>query len=167
MTYSMTLDEETQAHPLDLIEQIVAANDWPFDRRCDDEMAVEVPGKWCDYSLYFAWREDVGALHFTVSFDMKVQPAKRAAIYELLALVNERLWLGHFGLWADEGIPLFRHSVLLRGQENLNVAQVEDLIDVAMEECDRFYPAFQFVIWGGKSVADAIAAAMIETVGQA
>jgi len=63
MTYSMTLEEEAAANPLDIVEQFVTANEWAFDRRSDDEMAVEVPGRWCDYSLYFAWREDIGALH--------------------------------------------------------------------------------------------------------
>jgi hypothetical protein len=167
MTFSVTFEEEAAANPLDLVEQFVTANDWPFDRRSDDEMAVEVPGKWCDFSLYFAWREDIGAMHFTCAFDMKVQPAKRPHLYELLALINERLWLGHFGLWQDEGVPMFRQSVLLRGAGGASQEQIEDLVDIALSECERFYPAFQFVIWGGKSAQDAIAAALLDTVGEA
>ena len=45
--------------------------------------------------------------------------------------------------------------------------QVEDLVDIALSECERFYPAFQFVVWGGKSPAQAIASAMIDPVGEA
>lgn len=167
MTLSATFEEETAANPLDLVEQFVTANDWPFDRRSDDEMAVEVPGKWCDYSLYFAWREDIGALHFTCAFDMKVQQAKKSHVHELLAMVNERLWLGHFGLWTEEGVPMFRHAVLLRGLGSASMEQIEDLVDIALSECERFYPAFQFVIWGGKSAQDAISAALLDTVGEA
>ena len=59
MNFTATIEEEVSANPLDLVEQLVTANDWPFDRRNDDEMAVEAPGRWCDYSLYFAWREDI------------------------------------------------------------------------------------------------------------
>ena len=167
MTLEAIMEEETAANPLDLVEQVVSANDWPFDRRNDEEMAVEVPGKWCDYSLYFAWREDIGALHFTCAFDMKVQSAKRPPVYELLALVNERLWLGHFGLWVDEAVPMFRHSVLMRGISSSTLEQIEDLVDIALTECERFYPAFQFVIWGGKTAPEAIAAALLDTVGEA
>jgi len=167
MTLSALLEEEAAANPLDLVEQFVTANDWPFDRRNDDEMAVEVPGKWCDYSLYFAWREDIGAMHFTCAFDMKVRSAKRAQLYELLALVNEKMWLGHFGLWAEEGVPMFRHAVLLRGVGGASMEQIEDLVDIALSECERFYPAFQFVLWGGKSAPDAIMAALLDTVGEA
>ena len=167
MTFSATMEEEAAANPLDLVEQFVSANDWPFDRRSDEEMAVEVPGKWCDYSLYFAWREDIGALHFTCAFDMKVQTAKKPPVYELLAIINERMWLGHFGLWAEEAVPMFRHSILLRGLGGASMEQIEDLVDIALSECERFYPAFQFVIWGGKSAQDAIAAALLDTVGEA
>jgi len=36
---------ERAANPLDIVEQIVTANDWNFDRRNDAEMAAEAPGK--------------------------------------------------------------------------------------------------------------------------
>ena len=45
MTFSTIVEEEASANPLDLVEQLVTANDWPFDRRNDDEMAVEAPGR--------------------------------------------------------------------------------------------------------------------------
>ena len=37
----------------------------------------------------------------------------------------------------------------------------------AVTECERFYPALQLVVWGGQSSAEALAAAMMETVGEA
>lgn len=160
-------DDEHIANPVDMVEQIVSANDWAFDRRSDEELAAEVPGQWCNYSLYFAWREDMGAMHFTCAFDMKVPAAKRTAICELLAMVNEKLWLGHFGLWDEDGVPMFRHTSLLRGGAGLSPEQVEDLVDLAVSECERFYPAFQFVIWGGKTAREAVAASLLETAGEA
>lgn len=166
MTLSTAIEEQISANPLDIVEQFVSANDWPFDRRSDEEMAVEAPGKWCDYSLFFSWREEIGALHFTCAFDMKVSRGKRGRIYELLAQLNERLWLGHFGLWSDEGAPMFRHTVLLQDGA-ASVEQIEDLVDIAISECERYYPAFQFVIWGGNTAEEAIAAAMLDTVGEA
>jgi len=167
MPITTTVAEPSIANPLDVVEQVVSANDWAFDRRSEDEMAVEVPGKWCDYSLYFAWRQDASALHFTCAFDMRVQQAKRRETNDLLAQVNEKLWLGHFGLWADQGVPMFRHAILLRGNGSASSEQIEDLVDIALSECERFYPAFQFVIWGGKSADEAIAAALLDTVGEA
>ena len=49
----------------------------------------------------------------------------------------------------------------------LSLGQAQALIENAVDECDRFYPAFQFVLWGNKSPADALEAAMIDAVGEA
>ncbi|MBI3114165.1 MAG: YbjN domain-containing protein [Rhodospirillales bacterium] len=154
-------------NPLDIVEQLVERNDWAFDRRGDDEIAVQVPGTWCDYSLFFAWNEEVGAMHFSCAFDMRVPPERRPFVHELLAMVNEKMWMGHFGLWADEGLPMFRHAMPMRGTQGPTREQIEDLVDVAILECERFYPTFQYVIWGGNTAAEAIAAAMVETLGEA
>ena len=167
---SATVSMETQdlaANPLDALEQIAAANDWTFERRSEAEMAAEAPGRWCDYGLYFNWSDEIAAMHFTCSFDMKVPAKRRPALYELLALANERLWIGHFGMDPDEGIPVFRHAVLLRGAPGASSESLEDMVDIALTECERFFPAFQFVLWGGKTPVEALDAAMLECVGEA
>lgn len=157
--------EQVVADPIDVIEQIVAANEWPFDRASDGELSVAVTGSWCDYHLGFSWREPERALQLTLALDMRVPPARRAEIYHLLGLINEQLWLGHFDLWSEDGAVLFRHASLIG--ETVSVGVCEELIDIAIATCERFYPAFQFVLWGGKSAGEALAASMIETVGEA
>jgi hypothetical protein len=37
----------------------------------------------------------------------------------------------------------------------------------AIHACERYYPALQFVIWAGKSAAEAMTAAMFDTEGEA
>jgi hypothetical protein len=161
------LSHDASPNPLDLMEQIVSANDWAFDRRSESEMAAEAPGRWCDYGLFFSWSNEISAMHFTCAFDLKVPEKRRGVLYELLALANERLWIGHFGLESDDGVPVFRHSVLLRGAAGASAESLEDMVDIAITECERFFPAFQFVLWGGKSPQDALAAAMLECAGEA
>jgi hypothetical protein len=159
--------QDTASNPLDALEQIVLANDWAFERRSETEMAAEAPGRWCDYGLYFNWSHEISAMHFTCTFDLKVPAKRRSALYELLALANERLWIGHFGMDQDDGMPVFRHAVLLRGAPGASSESLEDMVDIAITECERFFPAFQFVLWGGKAPADALDAAMLECVGEA
>ncbi|HWK44146.1 MAG TPA: YbjN domain-containing protein [Stellaceae bacterium] len=154
-------------NPIDIVEEIVQANEWPHDRTSDEEMVVEISGRWCDYRLFFVWQEEISAMHFSCSFDMKVPKARKPSVYELLAVVNEKMWLGHFDLCSDQSLPMFRHAILLRGALGASVEQLEDLVDMALTECERFYPAFQLVIWGGKSPEEAVIAAMIEPVGEA
>ena len=165
-----TLDvsiENTSGHPMDTVEQLVEFNEWTFDRRSHEEMAVQVPGSWCDYSLYFAWNPDMEAMHFTCAFDMRVSPEQYEQMHELLALINEKLWLGHFGMWTDEGLPMFRNTLPMRGHPGVTVEQAEDLVETAILECERFYPAFQYVVWGGKTAVEAVQSAMIDTMGEA
>jgi hypothetical protein len=167
MSATLATSFDIPTNPLDAMEQIVAANEWAFDRRSESEMAVEAPGRWCDYGLCFNWSPEFRALHFTCAFDLKVPEKRRGALYELLVLANEKLWIGHFGLESDDGMPVFRHAVLLRGAPGASSESLEDMIDIAITECERFYPAFQFVLWGGKSPTDALQAAMLECVGEA
>lgn len=159
--------EADTRHPMDVVERLVTAYDWAFDRSSDREIAAHAPGRWCDYSLYFSWNDEAGAMHFSCAFDMRVPNEKRAPVADLLAFVNEKIWMGHFGLWREEGLPLYRHALPLRGLSGPSIEQLEDVIEVGVSECDRFYPAFQYVVWGGKSPDDAVEAAMIDTVGEA
>ncbi len=167
MSATLTRLPETAANPIDVMEQIVAANEWSFERRSDSEMAAEVPGRWCDYGLYFSWSSEISAMHFTCAFDLKVPEKQRGPLYELLALANERLWIGHFGMETEDGMPVFRHAVLLRGAPGASAESLEDMVDIAITECERFFPAFQFVLWGGKAPAEALQAAMLDCQGEA
>lgn len=153
--------------PIDVIERIVAANEWAFERPSDEEMAVQLPGRWCDFNFYVSWEQSVSTVQFTLNLHMRVAATKRPALHELLALVNEKVWMGHFAVWQEEGLVVFRHALPFRDTSGPSNAQMEDLIQNALEESERFYPAFQYVIWGGKSAQEALAAAMIETVGEA
>lgn len=154
-------------NPLDSVEAVVSANEWPFDRQGDEELSVSVSGSWCDYHLGFSYTESQGTLQIACAYDARVPSQRRDQVYSLLALLNERMWLGHFDIWSEEGIPMYRHSILVRGGSAPTPQQIEDVIEVALAECERFYPAFQFVLWGGKNAPDAVAAAMLETQGEA
>ena len=126
-------------------------------------------GSWAQYELRGVWRPEDQVLQFLAFPDIKVVPEKRAAIYEVLGLINEQLWLGHFEMWSGSGLVVFRHAAILDtgDSEGLSLEQAESIAEAAMEECERFYPVFQFVLWGGKTPADALASALIETQGEA
>ncbi len=167
MTESLLEPEYALSHPIDTIERLVSDKEWSFERFGDDEIAIELAGRWCDYRLFFAWHQEAAAIHFSLAFDMRVPFDKRNEVSALISLVNERLWIGHFDLWSDNGLPMFRYAFLLRGTNGPSAEQIAELVTIALDESDRFYPAFQFVIWGGKSPADAIACAMVDPVGEA
>jgi len=146
-------DVDLGLDPLDVVEHVLAAENLTFDRTDDGDLAFALAGDWKDYELWFAWRPEADCLQICLSLDMRTAKAKRAAAYELLSLVNQRIWLGHFEIWADDGEVVF--------------PQAASMIDAAVEAADRFYPAFDFLVKGSKSPDEAMAACMFETVGQA
>lgn len=153
--------------PLDVVEAMFVANEWPFERTENDEIFVETTGGWCDYELFFAWREDFQSLYFACKFDMKIPERKRKGMNDLLALMNQKIWMGHFNLSVEDGSPMYRNTIPVRGMSQISVEVLEDIMDVALVECERFYPAFQFMIWGGHSPEEAISGALLDCVGEA
>jgi hypothetical protein len=153
-------------NPVDMVEHIATIHQWNFERNAPDELTLTVSGAWCDYHISLNWRDDLEALHLACAFDFKVPKQRLAEIYRLMARINEQLWLGHFDLWREDGLLLYRHGLLLAGADT-HVGQCEALLRAALEACERYYQAFQFVVWAGKSPEDALAATLLETQGNA
>ncbi len=157
---------ERITHPVDLMERTASDHDWACDRASEDELTMVVAGNWTDYHVSVNWREDLESLHMACAFDFKVPDARLNEIYRLIAQINEQLWLGHFDLWAQEGLIMFRHSLMLNGSV-VTHRQCEALLKAALEACERYYQAFQFVVWAGKESREALVSTMFQTEGQA
>ena len=113
------------------------------------------------------WRSEDHVLQLICLPDIRVPDDKLAPTFEVLALVNEQMWLGHFDIWSNGGVLLYRHAMMLGDDGLLSLAQAQNAVEAAIEECDRFYPAFQFILWGGKTPAEALASAMVDAAGEA
>lgn len=163
----MEFESDRPANPVDVIENVAALEDWTFERSGDDEITISVTGRWSEYHVSFSWMEDVEALHLACAFDLKVTDTRRAEIMKLLAAVNEQMWLGHFDLWSNDNVVMYRHGLLLSGGVEPTNRQVEGLLSTAIDACDRYYQAFQFVVWAGKTAREAIDGALFETAGEA
>ena len=153
--------------PLEVVEHVLTAENLTFDRTDDGDLAFALTGDWKDYELWFAWRPEADCLQLCLSIDLKAGESLRGAAQELINLINQRVWLGHFEVWAEDGEVVFRHAMALPEGERPSLAQTASMIDAAVESADRFYPAFDFLITGDKTPAEAMAACMFETVGQA
>lgn len=167
MPLLLQIEPDRAVHPVDIIEQIASINDWSFERQDDDEISISVRGSWSDYHVSFNWMSDLESLHVASAFDLKVPDPRRTEIKQLISLVNEQLWIGHFDMWSHEGVVLFRNSHLLSGGAEVTPQQCEALLRSATEACDLYYQAFQFVVWAGKDAGDALSQVMFETVGEA
>ena len=159
--------EEQRINPLDVVERVAAGNDWSFERAGDDEITIVVAGRWTEYQVSYTWMGEIEALHLACAFDLKIPERRRAEVQALISMVNEQLWVGHFDLWIKEGMVMFRHALILSGGVDASGRQCEALLSTALDTCERYFTAFQFVVWAGKEAKEALAAAMFETSGEA
>lgn len=157
---------ENDAAPLEMLAALFQARGWPCDVS-QEELCGEIQGSWANYQLRGVWREEDLVLQILCLPDIRVSEAKRAAAHDLVMLVNEQLWLGHFDIWSNGGVLLYRNGTMLGDEGLLSLDQAQALVEIAVQECDRFYPAFQFVLWGDKSPREALAAAMVDAAGEA
>jgi hypothetical protein len=153
-------------NPLDLVEHIAGKHGWTMDRAGEDELTLTVAGQWTDYHVSLNWRSDLETLHIACAFDAKIPENRLNEVYRLVAQINEQLWLGHFDVWLHEGLIMYRHGLMLNGTVATE-AQCEHLFKIALEACERYFQAFQFVVWAGKESREALASSMFETEGRA
>ena len=153
--------------PVEMLAALFEARGWAAERPGEDELAGEIQGSWAKYQMRCIWRAEDNVLQMICLPDIRVSAAKRGAALDLLARVNEQMWLGHFDIWSQGGMLVYRHGALLGDEGLLSVTQAQALVETAIEECDRFYPAFQFVLWGDKDPEAALDAAMVDAAGEA
>jgi hypothetical protein len=164
---SLDIAEQQRMNPLDVVERMASTNDWSFERAGEDEITIVVAGKWTDYQVSFTWMYDIEALHLACAFEFKVPERCRPEVGLLISMINEQLWVGHFDLWVKDGLVMYRHALVLAGGVTASNRQCEALLATALDACERYFPAFQFVVWSGKSAREALDSAMFETAGEA
>jgi hypothetical protein len=162
-----TISQGEDAAPVDMLASLFEARGWPFEFASDDEISGEVQGSWANYQLRGIWRSEDRVLQLICLPDIRIADDKRSAAYELLALVNEQLWLGHFDIWSNGSMLVYRHGLMLGDEGLISPAQAQLAVEAAIDECDRFYPAFQFILWGDKTPVEALSASMVDAAGEA
>ena len=72
-----------------------------------------------------------------------------------------------FDAWFADGLVMYRHALLLTGGIAASRLQCESALGTALDACERYFQAFQFVVWAGKSSTEALDAILFETSGEA
>jgi hypothetical protein len=154
-------------HPIDIVETLAEERSWDFDRIADNQIAMAIEGSWRTYSVTLAWSAHEEALRLVCAFDLAPPPRRQAAMNAAMALANDNCWSGAFVLWREQKMMAYRYSLNLAGGAQASSAQINDMVRSAVMACERFYPAFQLVGWGGETPEKALGIAMTEAYGRA
>ena len=156
-------------NPLDIAEMAMLDRDVAFDRSSDGDLLAESTSMWGPQRIWFSWQEEHQSLSLSSAMENKIPQAALPRVYELLAYVNEKLWMGYFSFDSDQRCVAFRHTLLAGGETGQLPSQesIDELLDLATQEWDRFFPALQAVTWGSAKPKEALEMAMFETVAEA
>ncbi|MGH1452338.1 MAG: YbjN domain-containing protein [Paracoccaceae bacterium] len=166
----MALSEQflsEEIHPIDIVEHIAEHHDWDFDRIGDDQIAMAVEGQWRTYSITLAWSGYDETLRLICTFEMEPPEETLPILYETLNAVNDQCWAGNFTYWDAQKLMVYRYGLVLSGGQMASPEQIDTMINAAVRNAERYYPALQLVVWGGRSPAEAMQIAIAEAYGRA
>jgi len=155
------------SNPIDITEHIAEHNAWEFDRLTDDQIAMAIEGQWRTYSVTVAWSGHDETLRMVCTYDVDPPEEKLPQLYHMLNVVNDQCWTGSYNYWLEQKLMVYRYSLLLTGTDGASPEQVDVMIQTAVATAERYFPAFQLVIWGDSTPQDAIQVALAEAYGRA
>ncbi len=158
---------EEDIHPIDIVEHIAEHHDWDFDRIGDDQIAMAVEGQWRTYSITLAWSGYDETLRMVCTFEMEPPEESLPGLYELVNAMNDQCWAGAFTYWAAQKLMVYRYGLVLSGGQVASPEQIDTMINAAVMSAERYYPAIQLMVWGGRSVAESMQVAIAEAYGRA
>lgn len=160
-------DEMHNYLSVDVVQNLAEIRGWNYVRDESDEIQFEREGARCAYQFTVSWIEGVDVLSMSCAFDLHVPPHRIDEIAKFVFMVNQELWVGHFDVWRDAGIILHRQSVLLPAGLELSDEQGEAMVEAAFDICERFYEPYNYIVWAGKTAAEAYEIIAMATEGEA
>ncbi|MBT0958175.1 YbjN domain-containing protein [Alphaproteobacteria bacterium KMM 3653] len=167
MALSEQYFDTEEVHPIDIVETLAEHHAWDFDRIADDQIAMAVEGQWRTYSITLAWSAYDETLRLICTFEMDPPEEKLPKMFEALNSVNDLCWAGAFNYWTEQKLMVYRYGLVLAGGQIAGPEQIDRLIGAAVTASERYYPAFQLVVWGDREPADALQVAIAEAYGRA
>ena len=158
---------EDDIHPIDIVQNIATHQDWEFQRIADDQIAMAFVGQWRTYSITLAWSDYDETLRLICTFEMEPPVDSLPALYETLNEVNDQCWAGGFTYWQEQALMVYRYGLILSGEQIASPEQIDTMISAAVLSAEKYYPAFQLVVYGNRSPKEALQVAIAEAYGRA
>lgn len=159
--------EETAIDPIDIVECLAGHHGWDFDRVEDNQIAMAITGQWRTYSITLAWSPYDETLRLICTFELEPPEERLNDLFAGISLVNSECWSGAFTFWTEQQLMVWRYGLILSGGQIATPDQIETMINAAVFSAERFYPAFQLMVWSEKTPAEAMDVAIAEAYGRA
>lgn len=149
---------------IDIAEQTFEKLDYNYSRIDENELAVSLSS---NYSLAVFLKPEYDILHFSNDLDLICPDDRLAVIEDSIVKANERIWLGHFDLISTDNRIVFSFSFPFAHSFLFDEESFETLIDLILEESDRFYHYFKMLLSDKQIPNFSISTLFQESVGEA
>jgi hypothetical protein len=154
-------------NPLDNVEDILARMNWTYSRMNRNEIFMQVQGQHGVYRMMFMWNKDTELMQFCCEYDIRLADIQYNQACQIINNINYGLWVGHFHVSPESLIPCFRHTQMFRGLDLSSASDhLEDLIKIALDECDFHYPALLMLAGEKTHDEEQLAFALMPIQGQ-
>lgn len=144
---------------LDTLGPMLEEDGWTLQRLPErNALGAMVQGRNGTWACLALSPEQTGRLIFYSTYTAAVPPARRLSVCELINRLNYGAALGNFEMDVEDGEVRFRTSIEARDSP-ASPQLLRPLVYENLATADRYLPAFEQVIEGSASPADAIAAA--------
>jgi len=115
-----------------------------------------IKGDNSSYKVAVAWNDEASRINFWVRDIMAIPQPKRATAGTLVNMINWRLDLSDFEFDMEDGELMVNLSFNLR-DGTLGHDQIDSHFNAVVWIADKYYPAFQKVVWADVSPEEALA----------
>ena len=130
------------ANPIDCIEDHIYKFDVEPLRYSADHLGLKCNGSWSKHEIAIVWNETNKIINFSTCYDFKNKGKVTKGIYSLISSINEKINLGYFHYYSKLETVFFKYHVSIKGFDYLTSEQIDDILNVVINECDKYFPAF-------------------------
>ena len=164
-SYEPMLDDH---NPLDFVEELASHKSWYYKRVDSNTLSLQLAGQRSKFDLTLQWNEEFCALNILSCIDVAIKGENRDVAADFLMQTNEEMWMGHFIIDTATSFPCFKYTMLLEHIPSaVSVEMVNDIGELAVTECDRYYSTFVMLSNGSIQSHETLSTALMKTIGEA
>ncbi len=128
-------------NPLDEFEDLLEASNYAFERQGQTRLTFSCTGKGGAYLIVVEWNEDAHAVRCSLIMTA-TQGVDVDRIMTHISTLNDVVWNGYF-ITDGVGNTIFKIVKELPEGDAIQLFEIEDTIDTAVNEMDRFAVAIE------------------------
>ncbi|MGL5784332.1 MAG: YbjN domain-containing protein [Alphaproteobacteria bacterium] len=161
------IEPTPQRDPILLWEDIALSHSWSYKKLSSTELLLLVETFPKPLEIVIRWDEASDHMEMLGLFDIRIPLKSKLPILEILSALSQEMRLGGFYLCPSERKPIFKYTLIAYPKRDIPLHHLSELTDEILFNGERLFQALQYILKEGRSVSEAIFAALVEIEGEA